>query len=168
MQYCSLQIGLYFHHQSHPQLRVVFTMIFVVFFFFLIISFKPALSLSSFTLIKGFFSSSSFSAIRVVSSAYLRLLMFLPSILILACNSSSLAFLVMCSEYRLNQQGDSRQPRCIPFSIVNQSVVPYRFLTVASGPTYRFLRRHSRWSGIPIFLRAFHSLLWSTQSKALI
>ena len=41
-------------------------------------SFKPTFSLSSFTFIKRLFSSSSFSAIRVVSSAYLRLLIFLP------------------------------------------------------------------------------------------
>ena len=70
---------------------------------FLIFSCKPALSLSSFTLIKRFFSSSSLSAIRVVSSAYLKLLMFLPLILILACNSSSLAFHIMYSAYRLNK-----------------------------------------------------------------
>ena len=30
-------------------------------------------------------------------------------------------------------------------------------------PAYRFLRRQVRWSGIPISLRIFHSLLWSTQ-----
>ena len=41
------------------------------------LSFKPAFSLSSFTLIKRLFSSSSFSAIRVVLSAHLRLLIFL-------------------------------------------------------------------------------------------
>ena len=49
---------------------------------------KPALSLSSFTLIKRLFISSSISVLRVVSSAYLRLLMFLLPILIPACNSS--------------------------------------------------------------------------------
>ena len=43
--------------------------------FFLIFSFKRALSLSSFTLIKVLFSSSSLSVIRVVSFTYLRLLM---------------------------------------------------------------------------------------------
>ena len=32
-------------------------------------------------------------------------------------------------------------------------------------PAYRFLRRQAGWSGIPISLRIFHSLLWSTQSK---
>ena len=49
---------------------------------FLIFSFKPALSLSSFTLIQRLFISSLFSAIRVVSSIYLRLLMFLLPLLI--------------------------------------------------------------------------------------
>ena len=51
---------------------------------FQMLSFKPVFSLSSFTFIKRFFSSS-FPAIRVVSSAYLRLLIFLPAILIPAC-----------------------------------------------------------------------------------
>ena len=62
------------------------------------LSFKPAFSLSSFTLIKRVFSSSLFSAIRVESFAYLRLLIFFPAILIPACASSSLAFLhdVLC------------------------------------------------------------------------
>ena len=48
--------------------------------------FKPAFSLSSFTLIKRLFSSSSLFAVRVISFTYLRLLMFLPLILIPACN----------------------------------------------------------------------------------
>ena len=39
--------------------------------------------------IKSFFTSSSLSAIRVVSSAYLRLLILLPTILIPACASFS-------------------------------------------------------------------------------
>ena len=71
---------------------------------FKIFSLKLALSLSSFTLIKRLFSSSLLPAIRVVSSTYLRLLIFLQPVLIPACNSSSLAFLMMCSVYRLNKQ----------------------------------------------------------------
>ena len=47
--------------------------------------------------IKRLFSSSSLSAIRVISSAYLRLLLFLPAILIPACASFSLAFHMMYS-----------------------------------------------------------------------
>ena len=46
------------------------------------LNFKLAFSLSSFTFIKRLFSSSSLSAIRVVSSAYLRLLIFLLTVLI--------------------------------------------------------------------------------------
>ena len=111
--------------------------------------------------------SSLLSAIRVVSSAYLRLLIFLPPILIQACASSSPAFLMMYSAYKLNKQGDNIQPWCTPFLIWNQSVVPCPVLTVASWPAYRFLKRQVRCSGIPISFRIFHSLLWSTQSKAL-
>ena len=44
--------------------------------------------------------SLSLSAIRVVSSAYLRILIFLPAVLIPACVSSRLAFLMMYSEYK--------------------------------------------------------------------
>ena len=54
---------------------------------FWILSFKPTFSFSSFTFIKRRFTSSSISATRVMSSAYLRLLVFLPAILIPACPS---------------------------------------------------------------------------------
>ena len=135
---------------------------------FLIFSFKPALSPSSFTFIKRLFSFSLLSAIRVLSSTYLRWLMFLLPILIPAQDrsSSSPAFLMMCSVYWLNKQGNSRQPCPASFSILNQSVVIYWVLTVASWPAYQFLRRQIRWSGIPISLRAFHNLSWSIQPKA--
>ena len=75
-----------------------------------LLSFKPAFSLSSFTFIKRLFSSSLLSAIREVSSAYLRLLIFLLAILIPACASSSPAFHMMYSAYKLNNQGDNIQP----------------------------------------------------------
>ena len=74
---------------------------------FWMLSFKPAFSLSSFILIKRLFSSSSLSAIRMIS-AYLRLLIFLLAILIPACDSSSPAFLRMYSAYKLNKQGDDK------------------------------------------------------------
>ena len=61
-------------------------------FVFWMLSFKPTFSLSTFTFIKRLLSSSSLSAIRVVSSAYLRILIFLRAILIPACASSSPAF----------------------------------------------------------------------------
>ena len=44
------------------------------------------------------------------ASAYLWLLIFLPAILILACASSSPAFHMMYSAYKLNKQGDNTQP----------------------------------------------------------
>ena len=103
----------------------------------------------------------------MVSSAYLRLLLFLPAILIPACASTNLAFLMMYSAYKLNKQDDNIQPWCTPFSILNQSIVPCPVLTVASWPAYRFLRWQVKRSGISTSLRIFHSLLWSTQSKAL-
>ena len=92
------------------------------------IYFSLTFSLSSFTYIKRLFNSS-LSAIRVVSSAYLRLLIFLPAILIPACASSSPASLMMYSAYKLNKQGDNIQPWRTPFPIWNQSVVPCPVLT---------------------------------------
>ena len=77
---------------------------------FLMLSFKPAFALSCFTFIKRLFSSSSLSAIRVVSSAYLRLLIIFLAILIPACASSSPAFHMMYSVYKLSKQGDNIQP----------------------------------------------------------
>ena len=74
---------------------------------FWMLSFKPTFSLSVFTFFKGLFSSSSLSAIRVMSSAYLRLLIFLLAVLIPACASSSPAFHMMYSAYKLNKQGDN-------------------------------------------------------------
>ena len=56
------------------------------------LSFKPNFSLL-FHFHQRHFSSSSLSVIRVVSSAYLRLLILLPEILIPACASSSPSFL---------------------------------------------------------------------------
>ena len=80
---------------------------------FQILSVKSAFSLSSFTFIEMLFSSFLPSAIKMVSSAYLRLLIFLSAILILACASSSLTFYMMHSVHKLNKQGDIIQPGCI-------------------------------------------------------
>jgi len=165
------------------------------------LSCKPTFSLSSFTFIKRLFSFSSLSAIMVVSSAYLLLLLLLSHFSrvwlfvtpwIAAYQAPppmgfsrqeywsgvplpspvhiwgySPAFLMMYSACKLNKQGDNIQPWCIPFPIWNQSVVPCPLLMVASWPAYRFLKRQVRWSGMPISFRIFHSLLCSTQSKAL-
>ena len=58
---------------------------------------------SPFTFINRLFSSSSLSAIRMVSYAYLRLLVFLLAILIPACASYNPAFHIMYSVYKLNK-----------------------------------------------------------------
>ena len=93
----------------------------------------------------------------MVSFAYLRLLILLLLVLIAALTHPSQAFLMVCSAYRLNKQGDSRQPCHIPFSILNQSIVPCRVINVASWPTHRFIRRKVRWPATSICLKAFHS-----------
>ena len=85
-----------------------------------------------------------------MSSSYLRLLIFLPAILIPVCASSSWAFHMTYSAYKLNKQGDNIQPLYTPFPIWNQSAFPCSVLTVVSWLAYRFLRRQVRWSGIPI------------------
>ena len=77
----------------------------------------------------------------MVSSAYLRLLIFLLEILIPACDSSSLEFHKMYSAYNLNKQGDNIQPWSIPFLIRNQSIFLWPVLNVASWPANRFHRR---------------------------
>ena len=128
---------------------------------FWMLSFKPGFLLSSFTFFNRLFSSSLLSAIRVVSSAYLRLLIFLPAILTPACTSFSTAFCMMYSAYKLNKQGDNIHPWHTPFTIWNQSVL-CPVLTVASCPAYRFFRRQVRWFGISNSSE-FSTLLWSTQ-----
>ena len=110
---------------------------------FWMLSFKSTFSLS-FYFHQSLFSSSSLSAIRVVTSAYLRLLIFLSAVLIPACDSCSPAFRMMYSVYKLNKKGDNMQPWWIAFPIWNQSVVPCPVLTVASWPAYRFLKRQVR------------------------
>ena len=75
---------------------------------FRMFSFKPAFSSSSFTKKQVF--SSLLSAITVVSSAYLKLLILLPVILIPAYASASPAFCMIDSAYKLNKQGDNIQP----------------------------------------------------------
>ena len=133
---------------------------------FWMLIFKSASSLYILPLIKRLFSSFLLSTVRVISSAYLRLLIFLLAILIPACNSFSLAFRMMYSAQKLNKQDDNIQSWCTPFPILNP-VCCSMSVSVSSWPAPSFLRRQVRWSGIPISSRIFHSLLWSTESKAL-
>ena len=91
----------------------------VMLLLFWMLSFKPVFSLSSFTLIKRHFSSSYLFC--HYSPAYLRLLRFLPAILIPVCASSNPAFCMMYSAHKLNKQGEYIQPWHTPFPILNLS-----------------------------------------------
>ena len=84
---------------------------------------KAAFSLSSFTLVKRLFSSFSLSAIIVVSSTYLRPLIFLLATLVPAWDSLHLAFHMMSSACKLVKQDGDKQPCHTPFPIWNRSVV---------------------------------------------
>ena len=106
---------------------------------FWMLNFKPVFSLSSLTLSETGSLVPLHFMLWVVSFEYLRLLIFLLAILIPACASSSLASHMMYSAYKLNKQGDNIQLWHTPFSIWNQSVVPYLILTVTSLSAYRFL-----------------------------
>ena len=92
---------------------------------FWMLSFKPVFffSLFSFTFIERIFSYSSLSAIRVVSSALLRLLIFSPAILIPACDSYSLAFCMVYSACKFNKQG-RWQCTTLLYSSPNFELVP--------------------------------------------
>ena len=87
----------------------------------------------------------------------------------LYCHPAYLTYMQSTSWETLGckKQGDNIWPWLTAFPIWNQSVVPCPVLTLASWPAYRFIKRQVRWSAIPISFRIFHSLLWSTQSKAL-
>ena len=135
------------------QHEVMGTNAMIVIFWMLI--FKVTFSLSSFSFTKRFFRYPLVSAIMVLSSVYLRLLIFLLAILIPTCASSSQAFCMMQSAYTLNKQCYKIQLWCTPFPVWNQSVVPCPVLTVASRPGYRFNSRQVRLSDIPISWKIF-------------
>ena len=63
----------------------------------------------------------------------MRLLIFLSAVLILGWASSSPAFYIMYSAYKLNKQGDNIKPWRAPFPILNQSVVPCLVLQISQG-----------------------------------
>ena len=87
---------------------------------FCMLSFKPGFPLSSFIFIKWLISFSLLPAFRVVSSAYLRLMLFLLAISIPAWASSILTFHLMYSVYKLNKQDDNEQPWWTSIPILNQ------------------------------------------------
>ena len=129
---------------------------------FWMLSFKPTFSLSSLTFIKGLFNSS-ISVIQVVSSAYLRLLIFLPAVMIPPWVSPNLVFHMIYSAYKLNKQGGNQytaltnsfpnlEPVCCFMSSSNCC-----FLTCI-----QISQGWLRWSGIPISLRIFQFVVIHT------
>ena len=78
---------------------------------FWMLSFKPTFSLSSFTFIKRLFSSSSLFGIRVVSAAYLRLLIFL-----LAISIGWIVFRCMCVPHILYSSVYQWTYRLLPYN----------------------------------------------------
>ena len=89
-------------------------------------------------------------------------LIFLPAILIPVCASSSPAFSMVRSAYKLNEQGDSIQPCYTLFPILNQSVVPFPVLTCFLTCIQVLGDRQVGWSGIPISLRIFQFVVIHT------
>ena len=132
-------------------------------FVFWILSFKPPFKFSSFTLIKRPFFSSSLYSITMVSSTYLRLPVFLLAVLIPACASSTPAFHMMYSAYKLNKQGDNIQLCHSPF--------PVHCSLSSSNCCFLTCLQVSQEIGKVVWyshlFKNFHSSLWSTQSKAL-
>ena len=129
---------------------------------FWMLNFEPAFSLSCFTFIKRLFRSSLLYAIRVVSSPYLRLLIFLPAILITTCDSSSLALCMVCTTEKLNKQVTI----CSLVVLLSQFWSGHCFMCIPclSGSNCCFLndiqvsQEAVRWSDLPTSLRVFHSL----------
>ena len=105
--------------------------------------------------------SSSLSAIRVVPSAYLRLLISLPAILIPACASSSPEFLMFYSAYKLNT---GWQYTALMYSVPD--LEPVCFYMYSSNSSFLICIQISQEAGQVVW-RIFFSLWWSTQSKAL-
>ena len=131
---------------------------------FLNVGFKANFFLSSF--IKRLFNFL-LSGIRMVSSAYVRLLIFLLAILVPGCASSSPAFLIMYSAYKLKQAGwhytaltdsfPNLEPVCCPKSSSNCCFLTWIKISQQAGQAVWYSHLYQK----------FPQLLWFTQSKAL-
>ena len=104
---------------------------------FFTLLFHSPLQIFHFLLIKRLFSSSSFSALRVVSSGYLRLLIFLFAVLIPACVSSCPVFLMMYSVYNytaLTYSFSCLEPVCGSMSSSNCCFLTCIQISQEAGP----------------------------------
>ena len=137
-------------------------------FIFWMLSFKPIFSLSSFTFINRLFSSSSLSAIRVVCSAYLRFLIFLPAILNPACVSSSQAFLMMYSAYteKAMTLHSSTLAWKVPWTeepgrLQSMGSLRVRHDWATSLSLFTFMHWRRKWQPTPVFLPGESQERWS-------
>ena len=89
------------------------------------------------------------SAIRVVSSAYLRLLIFLPEIWISVCASSSPAFHMMYSAYSFPDSSVGKESAC---NAGNPSSIPGSGRSTGEG-----IGTHSSILGLPLW---FQPAMW--------
>ena len=114
------------------------------------------------------FTFTGLSAIRVVSSAYLRLFIFLPAILIPAYASSIPAFLMMYSAFKLNKQDYNIQPWCTLFPIWNKVCCSMSSSNCCFLTCIQISQEAGQVVLYPLLFKNFPQLLWSTQSKALV
>ena len=133
---------------------------------FSILSFKPAFSLSSFTLSKRLFRSSSSSAIREVSSTvwgflYFPLQSWFQLVLHLVCST---AFHMIYSAYKLNKLGDNTQPWCTLSQFWTSPLFHVQFYCFLTCIQVSQETDKIAWY---FHLSKSFPQLWSTQSKAL-
>ena len=82
------------------------------------------------------------SAIRVVSSAYLRLLIFLLAILILACASYCMAIYLRYSEYKVNKERKVK-------SLSHVQLFATLWTAASQAPLSMGFSRQEYWSELP-------------------
>ena len=129
-------------------------------FIFWMLNFKPAFSLYSFSFMKRPFSSSSLSAIgwchlHIWGYWYFSLQPWFLLVL-------HPAWYFSCT---LHRSWISRVTIYSLDVLLSQFGASLLFMSSSNCcflPAYRFLKRQVRWSGSPISLRVFYSLLWST------
>src|SRR5688572_26545387 len=131
----------------------------VMIFVFFMLKYRPACSLSFFSLLINSVRSSLIPAISVVSSAYLKLFSVLPAILTPSVASSISALLIILSAYRLNRTGDKMHPCLTPFLILNLSVSPNSVLITATWSSYSPLSSCIKCFGIPISISLPHQVV---------
>ena len=124
------------------------------------------LSLSFLTLIRRLFSSSSLSAIRLVSSTYLRLLMFLPSILISACLVSQRYYLAISSSAAPSPFAFSLSQHKGLFKWVSSTHHVAKVLELSTSVLPWFISLWIDWFDLLAAQRTIKSILQQHSSKA--